>query len=455
VVIDFAALRSRFRGEVLDPGVEGYEAARRIWNGMIDRRPEAIARCSHPGDVLQAVRFAAERGIYPAVRAGGHNVAGTAMAEGGLVIDVSRMKRITVDLEARTAKAETGLTWGEFDNETCSHGLATTGGLVSSTGIAGLTLGGGIGWLMGRCGLACDNTLAYDVATADGKLIQATADAHPDLFWALKGGGGNFGVVTSITYRLHPIHAIASGVLLFPFSQGRDVLRRYRDFVSRDLPDELIVYAVTMRLPIGIRVIAILPAYCGEDLGKAQPWIDSLKQFGTVLADLTARMPYVAMQRMLDVGVPHGIRSYWKSSFLEGFPDTAVDVFMNFMERCPSRQTLSILEHSHGAAARVPCCATAFPRRKEGLALVIFGLWNKAEQDDANIAWTREFHIAMRTWSAGSVYVNSLSEDESDRVREAYGQNFERLRAIKAKYDPQNRFRRNQNIPPQPWTEGR
>src|SRR6185437_2945975 len=213
---------------------------------------------------------------------------------------------------------------------------------------------------MGRCGLACDNTLAYDVATADGHLIQATADSHPDLFWALKGGGGNFGVVTSITYRLHPIHTIASGVLLFPFAQGRDVLRRFRDFVSRDLPDELIVYAVAMRLPIGIRAIAILPAYCGEDLCKAQPWIDSLKQFGTVLADLTARMPYVAMQQMLDAGVPHGIRSYWKSSFLEDLPDAAVDVFMDFTESCPSRQTFAILEHSHGAAARVPCCATAF-----------------------------------------------------------------------------------------------
>ena len=227
------------------------------------------------------------------------------------------------------------------------------------------------------------------------------------------------------------------------------MLRRYRDFVSRDLQDELIVYAIAMRLPIGIRAIAILPAYCGEDLGQAQHWIDSLKQFGTVLADLTARMAHVATQQMLDAGVPHGIRSYWKSSFLEAFSDAAVDVFMDCAKSCPSRQTFAILEHSHGAAARVPCCATAFPRRKEGLALVIFGLWNKAEEDDANIDRTRSFHAAMRPWSAGSVYVNSLSEDESDRVREAYGENFERLRAIKTKYDPQNRFRRNQNIPPQ------
>jgi FAD/FMN-containing dehydrogenase len=309
-------------------------------------------------------------------------------------------------------------------------------------------LGGGIGWLMGRCGLACDNTLTYDVATAEGQLIQANADSHPDLFWALKGGGGNFGVVTSITYRLHPIHTIVSGMLLFPFSQGRDVLRRYRDFVSRDLPEELIVYAVAMRLPIGIRAIAILPVYCGDDLSKAQPWIDSLKQFGSVLADLTAPMPYVAMQQMLDAGVPHGIRSYWKSSFLDDLPDAAVDVFMDHVERCPSRQTFAILEHSHGAAARVPGAATTFSRRKEGLALVIFGLWSKAKEDGVNIAWTRNFHAAMRPWSDGSVYVNSLSEDESGRVREAYGENFERLRAIKAKYDPQNRFRHNQNIPP-------
>ncbi|MGA7408996.1 MAG: BBE domain-containing protein, partial [Bryobacteraceae bacterium] len=326
--------------------------------------------------------------------------------------------------------------------------LITTGGVISTTGIAGLTLGGGIGWLMGRCGLGCDNTLAYDVAMADGQLIRATADEYPDLFWALKGGGGNFGVVTSITYRLHRITTVVSGMLLFPLAEGREVLRRHRDFVSSGLPDELIVYAAAMCTPDGTPCIGILPAYCGDDLSKAQVWIDSLKRFGPVLADLTDRMPYVAMQQMLDAAAPYGIRSYWKSNFLESLPDAAIDVFVDFAERCPSPRTFILLEHSHGAAVRVPSDATAFPMRKEGLDLVIFSLWQDAEHDTKNVSWTRSAYEALQPWSAGSVYVNGMSEDDSGRVRQAFGGNFERLCEIKAKYDPQNRFRRNQNISP-------
>jgi FAD/FMN-containing dehydrogenase len=240
------ALRSQFRGEILTPESPGYDAARHLWNGMIDRRPAAIARCTGPEDVAAAVRFAAREGLYPAVRAGGHNVAGLAAVDDGLVIDVSPMKRIVVDAEARTAVAEAGLTWGEFDRATQAHGLATTGGAVSTTGIAGLTLGGGVGWLMGRCGLTCDNALAYDVVTADGERITADATSHPDLFWALKGGGGNFGVVTAFTYRLHPVGTVLSGMVLHPLTRAPEVLRFYRDFVTAGLPDELIVYAAAV-----------------------------------------------------------------------------------------------------------------------------------------------------------------------------------------------------------------
>ena len=273
------SLKSEFRGELLTPGSDGYDAARRLWNGMIDRRPAVIARCTGPEDVMAVVRFAARENIYPAVRAGGHGAAGLASVDDGLVIDVSPMKRIEVDANARTATAESGLTWGEFDRSTQAHGLATTGGLVSTTGIAGLTLGGGVGWLMGQHGLSCDNTLSYDIVTADGELITASADAHPDLFWALKGGSGNFGVVTSITYRLHPVGAVISGMLLHPLARAPEVLRFYRDFVLAGLPDELIVYAAAVTGPDGTPLLAIVPSWTGADLDEGERVLAPLRGF--------------------------------------------------------------------------------------------------------------------------------------------------------------------------------
>lgn len=344
---------------------------------------------------------------------------------------------------------KTGLTWGEFDEATHAHGLATTGGLVSTTGIAGLTLGGGVGWLMGRCGLACDNTISYDVVTSTGNLIQASASENSDLFWALKGGAGNFGVVTSISFRMHPITTVISGFLLYPLTQGRDVLRRYRDLTMSGLPDELIVYAAVIRIPDGTPCVAIIPAYSGNELTQGESWMRRLNEFGTVLADTTQVMPYTAMQKMLDPFAPQGIRSYWKSNFLETLSDSAIDVFVDFAARCPSPQTFSILEHAHGAAVRVPVVNTAFPARKEGFDLVILSLWQDRQHDVDNVMWTREFYTAMRSWSAGTVYVNALSEDDGARVREAFGVNYDRLREIKARFDPGNRFRRNQNIAPE------
>lgn len=446
--MDFDLLRSRFAGEVLTPESLGYDDARRIWNGMIDRRPAAIARCTRPEDVIEVVRFAAQQELYPAIRAGGHNVAGLAMLDGGLVIDLSRMKEMRIDEQSQLAHAQTGLTWGEFDEATYAHGLATTGGLVSSTGVAGLTLGGGVGWLMGRCGLACDNTISYDIVTATGDLIHANGSENSDLFWALKGGAGNFGVVTSITFRLHPITTVISGLLLYPLAQGRDVLKRYRDLTASGLPDELIVYAAVIRIPDGTPCVAIIPAYSGDDMSKGESWVRKLTELGTVLANTTQIMPYTAMQKMLDPFAPKGIRSYWKSNFLETLSDSAIDVFVDFAERCPSPQTFSILEHAHGAAVRVPATETAFPARKEGFDLVILSLWQDPQHDADNVRWTRDFYSAMRSWSVGTVYVNSLSEDDGTRVREAFGVNYDKLREIKAKFDPGNRFRQNQNIAP-------
>ena len=446
--MNLSTLRSQFRGEILTPESPGYDSARTIWNQMIDRRPAAIARCTGPADVVAAVRFAAEQDLYPAIRAGGHNVAGLAMVDDGLVIDVSGMKGISVDPRARTATAQTGLTWGEFDRETQLHGLATTGGLISTTGTAGLTLGGGVGWLMGRCGLVCDNTLSYEVVTAAGELIRASADENPDLFWALKGGGGNFGVVTSITYRLYPVTTVISGMLLHPLAKAREVLRFYRDFVLAGLPDELIVYAASISTPDGMPVIALIPAYCGDDLAEGERLLQPLRAFGPPIADLVQPMPYVAMQGMIDAAAPFGLRSYWKGTFLRELPDTAIDTFVDFAERCPSPRTFALLEHAHGAVERVAADATAFTNRQYPFDLVLISLWQDAAEDARHIDWTRQFYAAMQPWSAGLAYVNGLDQDDAGRIPEAYGSNYARLCEVKSKYDPGNRFRRNQNIRP-------
>jgi FAD/FMN-containing dehydrogenase len=447
--MDIKALEAQFRGDILTPGSAEYEASRRIWNAMIDRRPVAIARCSGPADVRAAVRFAVDQDVYPAIRGGGHNAAGLAMVDGGLVVDLSRMKGIFIDPANSTATAQMGLTWGEFDRETHLYGLATTGGLISTTGIAGLTLGGGVGWLMGRCGLVCDNALSYDVVGASGELIRASASEHTDLFWALKGGGGNFGVVTSITYRMYPISAVISGMVLHPLANAHEVLRFYRDFVMSGLPDELIVYAAALSTPDGHPVIALLPAWCGDNLDEGERALEPLRKFGSPIADLVSRMPYPAMQQMIDGVAPFGLRSYWKSRFLRDLPDVAIDAFVGFAESRTSPRSILVLEHSHGAVSRVPLDATAFPTRTAPFDLVLISAWTNPEEDALHIGWTREFHTAMQPWSAGSVYVNSLDQDDAARTPEAYGANYTRLCAVKAAYDPDNRFRRNQNIHPQ------
>ena len=447
--MDLKALQAQFRGEIITPDSAEYEASRRIWNAMIDRRPAAIARCSGPADVRAAVRFAVEQDIHPAIRAGGHNVAGLAMIDDGLVVDLTRMKGIYVDPVSRTAIAQTGLTWGEFDRETHLYGLATTGGLISTTGIAGLTLGGGVGWLMGRCGLVCDNTLAYDIVLASGELIRASADQHADLFWALKGGGGNFGVVTSITYRMYPISQVISGMILHPLAHAREVLKFYRDFVMAGLPDHLTIYAAALSTPDGHPVIALIPAWCGDNLAEGERVLEPLRKFGSPVADLISTMPYPAMQQMIDAAAPPGRRSYWKSRFLRELPDAAIDTFAQFAESRTSPSSLAVLEHAHGAVSRVAADATAFPTRSESFDLVLISAWTDAGEDAQHIDWTRRFHSAMEPWSAGSVYVNSLDQDDAARVPEAYGNNYTRLSVVKATYDPDNRFRRNQNIRPQ------
>jgi FAD/FMN-containing dehydrogenase len=415
---------------------------------MIDRRPAAIARCSGPADVRAAVQFAADQGIYPAIRGGGHNVAGLAMVDDGLVVDLTRMKGIYVDPANRITTAQMGLTWCEFDRETQLYGLATTGGLISATGVAGLTLGGGVGWLMGKCGLVCDNTLSYDVVLASGELTRASAEENPDLFWALKGGGGNFGVVTSITYRMYPITNVISGMILHPLAHARQVLKFYRDFVTSGIPDELTVYAGALSTPDGHPVIALIPAWSGDDLTEGERRLEPLRKFGSPIVDLISRMPYTAMQQMIDAAAPSGLRSYWKSRFLRELPDGAIDTFVEFAESRTSPRSLAVLEHAHGAVTRVAPDATPFPNRSDPFDLVLISLWDDAAEDPRHIDWTRRFHGAMEPWSAGSAYVNGLDQDDAARIPEAYAQNYARLTMLKAAYDPDNRFRRNQNIQP-------
>ena len=452
--MNFNALQTKFRGEILIPGSDEYDASRKIWNAMIDRRPAAIARCSGPADVQAAVQFAADQRIYPAIRGGGHNVAGLAMVDDGLVVDLTRMKGIYVDPASLTATAQMGLTWGEFDRETQLYGLATTGGLISATGVAGLTLGGGVGWLMSRCGLVCDNTLSYDIVLASGELTRANAEENPDLFWALKGGGGNFGVVTSITYRMYPITTVISGMILHPLAHAREVLKFYRDFVLSGLPDELTVYAGALSTPDGHPVIAFIPAWSGADLDEGERVIEPLRKFGSPIADLISRMPYTAMQQMIDGAAPFGLRSYWKSRFLRDLPDTAIDTFIQFAESRTSPRTLAVLEHAHGAVTRVAPDGTAFPNRSDPFDLVLISLWDDPAEDARHIEWTRRFHSAMEPWSAGSAYVNGLDQDDTARIPEAYAQNYARLATLKAAYDPDNRFRRNQNIQPRTQAVG-
>jgi FAD/FMN-containing dehydrogenase len=445
------ALEAGLRGEMLRPGDDGYETARRVWNGMIDRRPALIARCAGVADVVHAVNVARTYDLLVAVRGGGHNVAGNAVCDGGLVIDLSRLKGIRVDPAARTVRAEGGVTWGELDHETQAFGLATTGGQVSTTGIAGLTLGGGYGWLARSFGLACDNLLAADVVTADGRFLTASAEEHADLFWGLRGGGGNFGVVTSFTYRLHPVGpTLVAGPVFYPLAAARDVLRFYRDFAAT-APDALTCCMGLLTSPDGIPLIGLFVAYVGP-LPAGEAAVQPLRAFGSPVADLVGPMPYRTLQALFDPGLPAGRRSYWKSGFLPGWDDAAIEILTDHFAQVPSPHSAVFIEHHGGAAGRVGPGETAFAHRGLPYDLVILAEWDDPAQDDTNIGWARELWAAMRPFAADAVYVNALGDarDEGEeRVRAAYGAaTYDRLADLKRVYDPANLFRVNQNIKP-------
>ena len=442
------ALRASLSGAVLRPGDDGYDEARTIFNGMIDRRPGLIARCAATGDVAKAVRFARERGLVVSVRGGGHNVAGNAICDGGLMIDLTPMKGIRVNPDARTARAQGGVTWREFDRETQAYGLATTGGAISSTGIAGLTLGGGFGWLGRSYGMSCDNLISADVVLADGSIVTASADENADLFWGLRGGGGNFGVVTSFEYRLHPVTSILGGMLLYPIERANEVLRAVRDF-NESSPDEMSVFAAMLTSPEGAKVIALPICYNGP-IEQGEALLRPLRESTNPMADLVGPISYEQQQTLMDDGFPFGLQNYWKSEFLKSLPDEAIDVLVEQFNAVPSPLTAVVLEQFGGAYSRVGAEETAFVHRDWDYNFVIISRWTDPAEAEQNIQWTRGVWQAVQPYASGGVYVNYLEagQEGADRIRAAYGPVYDRLVALKTKYDPSNFFRLNQNIKP-------
>jgi FAD/FMN-containing dehydrogenase len=454
---DLQRFRGSFRGEVLQPGDASYDDARKVWNGMIDKHPALIARCKTESDVVTTIQFGSSHDLPVAVRGGGHNVAGFGTCEGGIVIDLSPMKGVQVDVKARTARAEGGLIWGDLDKATQEHGLATTGGLISTTGIAGFTLGGGIGWLMRKYGLALDNLLSVKMVTADGKRLTASEKENADLFWGVRGGGGNFGVVTEFMYRLHPVGpTVFGGALFHPVQKARDLLRFYREWVPT-LPDELttmIVFATAPPAPFipqhlqGTPMIAVAMCYAGP-VDQGQSLVKPLRDFAPASVDLLGPIPYTALQGMFDAGAPKGMLSYWKTEYLRNLDDSAIDTLVDHAGKMSVPFAQVHIHHVQGAVSRVNGDSTAFGHRDEPFILNIIGMWMDSAETERNIAWARAFSQAVHPYSTGSVYLNFLGDEGEGRIRAAYGEDkYSRLMELKKRYDPSNFFRLNQNIKP-------
>ena len=443
------------RGNIVRPGDDGYDAARRVWNGMIDRFPAMIFYCRDTADVIEAVIFARRNKLLAAVRSGGHNVAGNAVCEGGLVIDLSHMKEIAVDAASRIARAEAGLTWGEFDQATHRYGLATTGGLVSSTGIAGLTLGGGIGWLMRKYGLTCDNLLSVEIVTADGRHLRASRTENADLFWGVRGGGGNFGIVTSFTFRLHPVAEVLAGMIIYPAEKAAELLLFYRRYLSV-IPDDLSTMFLFLTLQPapylphdlhGRNAVAIYFCYAGDTV-KGLGTVQELRDASPSLYESISVMPYPCFQSMFDANALPGFMNYWKSVYLGVLSDASITTIAEHAARMTSPHTQVHIQHMQGAVSRIPEEAMAFSHRNTLCSLNIVSKWTDPGESDRHVAWTRTFARALAPFSAG-VYVNFLGDEGEGRVRSAYRPAaYDRLVALKNQYDPENFFRLNQNIRP-------
>ena len=441
--------KSSLRGALLREGDEGYEQARLVWNGNIDRRPALIVRCAGVADVIDAVNFARANSLLVAIRGGAHSAAGHGTCDGGIVIDLSGMRGIQVDPEKRTAQAQAGVLWGDIDRDAGAFGLATTGGVISNTGIAGLTLGGGLGWLMGKHGLTIDNLLSVDVVTADGRFLKASANENADLFWGLRGGGGNFGIVTSFEYRLHPIDpTVLGGMIIHPLDKAKEVLRFYRDF-SSNLPDEAEAYAGLLTSPEGDPVIALILGYNGP-IAEGEKILEPARKFGEPLADLVQPMPHSVRNTLLDEPAAiHGIHRYWKSGFSETISDELIDVIVDGASNFSSPMTAILFFQIHGAATRVPSGDTAFGLRTQKWDINVLSQWTEAGESEHHTAWTRQIWGNVEPLISGTAYVNHIaSDDKPEKVRASYGGNYEKLVALKDKYDPTNLFHLNPNIAP-------
>ena len=438
--------KASLRGQLIQPNDEGYDDARTIWNGMIDKRPTLIARCTGAADVIRSVNFARDHNLLVAVRGGGHSFPGHSVCDGGIMIDLSTMKSIRVESVRQTARAEPGVIWGELDHETQAFGLATTGGQISHTGIAGLTLGGGIGWLMRKYGLTCDNLLSVNMVTADGQLLTASEKENTDLLWGLRGGGGNFGIVTSFEYQLHAVGPILGGLVAYPLAEAKTVLRAFRDYV-KTAPDELGTTVGFLTTPDGHPAVAIVICYVGDST-TGETVVEPLRHLGTAVMDKVGPMPYPVLQSMLDEGAAPGRRYYMKSHLITELSDASIDVLTDYFTRVPSPLSFMVVVQMGGAVSRVDKAATAFYHRDAAYNLSLFSAWTDAKADEENVTWVCDLWEALRPFTPGSVYVNEMIDEGEDRIRSAYGPCYDRLVALKNRYDSANLFHLNQNIKP-------
>ena len=451
------ALRNQLRGALLTPADAGYDEARAVWNAMIDKRPGLIVRCAGAADVIHAVRFAARHGVLIAVKGGGHNIAGSAVCDGGLMVDLSPMRSVHVDPWNRTARVEPGVTLAEMDRETQAFGLATPLGINSTTGVAGLTLGGGFGWLSRKHGLTVDNLISADVVTAAGDLLRASETDHPDLFWAIRGGGGNFGVVTSFEFKLHAVGPqVTAGLIVHPFSNAKAVLHEYRRLVAT-APDDLCCWVVMRKAPPlpflpqqlhGTEVLVLALCHAGDPVA-AEKAVAPFRAIGRPIADVVGPAPYTGWQTAFDPLLTPGARNYWKSHDLVELADGLLEVLLSAVRRLPSPECEIFIANLGGAVNRVPVEATAYPHRDVDFVMNVHTRWTSPSQDSACVEWARALHAAAAPFATGGVYVNFMPEDEAQRVRSgAYGPNYDRLAKVKARYDPKNLFRMNQNVAP-------
>lgn len=449
-------LRGQVKGHVVVPGDPNYEQVRKIWNAMISRRPAVIVQCTRADDVPHAIQWARQTGLEISVRGAGHNIAGNALCDGGMTIDLSTMTSVRVDAGKRRAYAEPGATLAHFDEAVQAHGLATPVGINSTTGISGLTLGGGFGWLTRKYGMTVDNLISAELITADGKKIRASENEHADLFWAIRGGGGNFGVVTQFEFKLHPVGPqVLAGLIVFPLEQAKQVLRKYREF-AESAPEALSVWVVLRQAPplpflpkeAHGKEIVVLAAFYEGDLGEGEKLIAPLRRLGEPYGEHIGAQPYVSWQKAFDPLLTPGARNYWKSHNFRELREEALDTMIEFAKRLPSPQCEIFIAHIAGAANRVPADAMAYGHRDARFVLNVHGRWDEAAHDAACIAWARAFFDATAPHASGGAYVNFMTEDETDRVASAYGPNYVRLAKIKRQYDPENVFHLNQNIKP-------